>query len=1478
MLMAAEGVSGSSSGGGSHDSGMNAVMNDKVQAVAGSIYEEFARMMATYGEGVVQDLMPLVVNVLENLDLAYTESQELEVEAELLKEDNEQLVTQYEREKNLRKASEARLIELEDAFEGDRKENTVKIDSLTSIVKMFELKAKNSQDQIVRLEEKENELKKEYNKLHERYTDLFKTHIDYMERTKSMLGAERLEQLQGLGSSRSKIPGSLSIQQHQANRSSGPVSYGYSELENNNSQQASILTPASEYNNADGSAPNTLKNELSSPTKKSQKRIMMDKGDDDLGDIKTTKTNSPIATKLSENVSKSAQSEPSSPTLPPATTPKTNIELEKLSPEESSSQEESEGNQISGKLGGWMEGISPDGQVTDLEVEEAEDVSKDPSIGPATPLTPMQTSGMSQTKSETRTGNNLYQELSFHDAEALGDVDEGADITDNESDQGELRDPEGFDNGMGKEVENLIAENNELMATKNALNIVKDDLISKVDELTGEHEILREEIRSLQNIRTRLETRVQELETDAKKTKEELEKANKSTKSEEEDNDVPMAQRKRFTRVEMARVLMERNQYKERFMELQEAVRWTEMIRAHKTDTPIEKKNQKGIWKFFGNLFSGTERTGDPMGPYVNMKYGETSEESSGSTLSTMRAKSSAERKARGVDLFDGDTIASSGSANPTRRSDERKEQYKQVRAHVKKDDGRMQAYGWSLPAKPNTTSASGSSSSKDEVQIQSRVSSSGIPVPVPVYCRPLMEKEPGMKIWCAAGVNLSGGRTQDGGSIVGASIFYDRFPSVEVKKATDDELEKLDNELSQGKKLVEDAFEADQQLSSHVWICTSTHAISKVTVIDANSPADVLEAFQVCSSHLLCIASVPGAKESDYRVDEQLNRNVVEESEKRAQTEDNMASQKRQETADAAQADINPEDVPGGGGIGSISFVTSATEKPQLDSLEEEVEQGSKAALNRTLDVFKLQELSEDPDPHATLPFISHHTLNISRDLKDDPKQQQQQRLKSKINPSGNPPEDASKSNPSNTDGGEDVDAVHRRFSSTDTKIKDGGRVLAALANGSIAIFHRADDGQWDLTNYHLLDLGKPHHSIRCMLQVHNKVWCGYRNKIFVIDPRTMTVEKTMDAHPRKESQVRQMAWVGDGVWVSIRLDSTLRLFHAHTHEHIQDVDIEPYVSKMLGTGKLGFSFVRITALLVSNFRLWMGTGNGVIISVPLNPPAALSKTVDSHKPIDDAMRKKSVPGDIVRVYTDSQENVTAESFIPYCNMSQAQLSFHGHRDAVKFFVSVPGHGGLALNPTSSSSPSKSDPGKDAMSMLVMSGGEGYIDFRIVEDGSEQDYDSHIMVWQLPVPTQPPVEDAEIAEIAEANQPDPEEEIPNVHEEHGNSTLTTDPGTIDASDSIMSSATSRGGSQPPPDETGLDAATYQRWNDQVESLLNNALEAKSLRNIEQYKSMAREQSVPPPPSPKEDFTQLVEVGNDLRGEVKSQDQAPPEQ
>lgn len=50
---------------------------------------------------------------------------------------------------------------------------------------------------------------------------------------------------------------------------------------------------------------------------------------------------------------------------------------------------------------------------------------------------------------------------------------------------------------------------------------------------------------------------------------------------------------------------------------------------------------------------------------------------------------------------------------------------------------------------------------------------------------------------------------------------------------------------------------------------------------------------------------------------------------------------------------------------------------------------------------------------------------------------------------------------------------------------------------------------------------------------------------------------------------------------------------------------------------------------------------------------------------------------GSVIRVYGDeSSDKVTAGTFVPYCSMAHAQLSFHGHRDSVKFFTAVPGKG----------------------------------------------------------------------------------------------------------------------------------------------------------------------------------------------------------
>lgn len=82
---------------------------------------------------------------------------------------------------------------------------------------------------MVRLEEKEAELKREYSRLHDRYTELFKTHVDYMERTKMLVGStERLENSTSSARGPSRLP-PLGMQH--MSRSSGPLSYGFQSLE-----------------------------------------------------------------------------------------------------------------------------------------------------------------------------------------------------------------------------------------------------------------------------------------------------------------------------------------------------------------------------------------------------------------------------------------------------------------------------------------------------------------------------------------------------------------------------------------------------------------------------------------------------------------------------------------------------------------------------------------------------------------------------------------------------------------------------------------------------------------------------------------------------------------------------------------------------------------------------------------------------------------------------------------------------------------------------------------------------------------------------------------------------------------------------------------------------------------------------------------------------------------------------------------------
>ena len=101
-----ESINTSSTSSINNNNNNNTPLNEKVAHLASSIYTELEKIVKSHGRDTVKDLMPIVVNILEGLDTAYQDKEELMVENELLKDDYEKLLSQYEREKQARKDTE----------------------------------------------------------------------------------------------------------------------------------------------------------------------------------------------------------------------------------------------------------------------------------------------------------------------------------------------------------------------------------------------------------------------------------------------------------------------------------------------------------------------------------------------------------------------------------------------------------------------------------------------------------------------------------------------------------------------------------------------------------------------------------------------------------------------------------------------------------------------------------------------------------------------------------------------------------------------------------------------------------------------------------------------------------------------------------------------------------------------------------------------------------------------------------------------------------------------------------------------------------------------------------------------------------------------------------------------------------------------------------------------------------------------------
>ncbi|KHN76481.1 JNK-interacting protein [Toxocara canis] len=754
-------------------------------------------------------------------------------------------------------------------------------------------------------------------------------------------------------------------------------------------------------------------------------------------------------------------------------------------------------------------------------------------------------------------------------------------------------------------------------------------------------------------------------------------------------------------------------------MELQDAMKWTEMQRAKRMNAMHASKKGASIWDFFSGLFSHET-------PQQTHRRPRRSAGGGSDPLSRRKP-------AKTIDFMDADYASE-------RRAAERRQQYKIVREHMmKEDDGRLHAYGWSLPAAVDDPNDSTS-------------------IPVPVFCRPLMDMEPSLKIWCASGVMLRGGRSKDGGYIVGDSVFYSGSNSPnETTPPPDKSVDRLDFELRVALREAREMEMLAWESSSLLWVCSSNQGRSHVAIVDSNNPNSVIEAFPVCSAHLLCVSSVPGVRESDYSpgdedwksfvrgggfvkdlpadVTEPEQFGAVEWTELRKLESDEDSTPTycgpHQKPSPTRSRDFSVCETPVAStsdtqqGLNAVTEIVNET----TDFTPEPREIKGGVVVKGYVLLEKYQDASvkgvfpaaaELKESHGALPSHIKDALSKYEGLSENMtalptmwmgSQNEYIFIHSAVS---------------------DWRKCLRRIKMPDSVLcilHYKGRIFAALANGSIAVFHRERSGGWSESGFHTITVGRATSSVRSLSVVAGRIWAAYRNCIIVIDPKDLTVHKVFAAHPRRDSQVRHMQWIGDGVWISIRLDSTLRLYHAHTYTHLQDVDIEPYVTKMLGTNKLDFSYMRTTALLVSCRRLWIGTGTGVIISVPLTE--SNGTRVETKVSVQAAGEEVRGPGGLIRVYSDvNSERVTPGSFIPYCDMARAQLSFHGHKDSVKFFLAVP----------SIESEVKKEEAPESRKMLVVSGGDGYIDFRMGEEDDNLNEPcalrprdmSHLIVWEV--------------------------------------------------------------------------------------------------------------------------------------------------
>uniref|UniRef100_H2SYG1 Rho guanine nucleotide exchange factor 10 like n=1 Tax=Takifugu rubripes TaxID=31033 RepID=H2SYG1_TAKRU len=152
---------------------------------------------------------------------------------------------------------------------------------------------------------------------------------------------------------------------------------------------------------------------------------------------------------------------------------------------------------------------------------------------------------------------------------------------------------------------------------------------------------------------------------------------------------------------------------------------------------------------------------------------------------------------------------------------------------------------------------------------------------------------------------------------------------------------------------------------------------------------------------------------------------------------------------------------------------------------------------------------------------------------------------------------------------------------------------LFAALHNGTVMVYARSNS-LWDAASPTRVCLGSE--PVRALLVLDDSVWASCGNSVTVMDISSFTTQG-FEVHPEPVVSVSHMVCAGGGVWMAFSEGSSIRLFHTETLELLQEINIS-IRSALVNTGPKS---MQVSSLLICQGLLWVGTAQGLIITLPV-------------------------------------------------------------------------------------------------------------------------------------------------------------------------------------------------------------------------------------------------------------------------------------